>query len=43
EQRAYRELITEPVKFTYNSDRVIIDHSVLPVVKDELSITLKMK
>ncbi|CAG8823461.1 17637_t:CDS:2, partial [Racocetra persica] len=41
EQRAYRELITEPVKFTYNSKRVI-SHLVLPVVRDELSITLKI-
>ncbi|CAG8458605.1 15209_t:CDS:2 [Cetraspora pellucida] len=42
EKRAYRELITEPVKFNYIDGRVI-NHLVLPVVKDELSITLKIK
>ncbi|CAG8519954.1 7041_t:CDS:2, partial [Cetraspora pellucida] len=42
EKRAYRELITEPVKINYD-DRRVISHSVLPVVKDELSITLKIK
>ncbi|CAG8845491.1 12779_t:CDS:2, partial [Racocetra persica] len=42
EQRAYRELITDPVIHTPYSRRAI-NHSVLPVIKDELSITLKIK
>ncbi|CAG8791393.1 16518_t:CDS:2, partial [Dentiscutata erythropus] len=41
EQRTYHELITEPVLFTPEYNRVI-NHSELPVVKDELSITLKI-
>ncbi|CAG8470015.1 concanavalin A-like lectin/glucanase domain-containing protein [Gigaspora rosea] len=41
EQRTYRELITEPVLFTPEYNRVI-NHSELPVVIDELSITLKL-
>ena len=41
EQRAYHELITEPVLFTPEYNRVI-SHSELPVVIDELSITLKI-
>ncbi|KAF0424507.1 concanavalin A-like lectin/glucanase [Gigaspora margarita] len=41
EQRTYRELITEPVLFTPEYNRVI-NHSELPVVIDELSITLKI-
>ncbi|CAG8448000.1 28913_t:CDS:2 [Dentiscutata erythropus] len=41
EQRTYRELITERVLFTPEYNRVI-SHAELPVVKDELSITLKI-
>ncbi|KAF0424505.1 concanavalin A-like lectin/glucanase [Gigaspora margarita] len=41
EKRTYRELITEPVLFTPEYNRVI-SHSELPVVIDELSITLKI-
>ncbi|CAG8469997.1 7949_t:CDS:2 [Gigaspora rosea] len=41
EQRTYRELITEPILFTPEYNRVI-SHSELPVVIDELSITLKI-
>ncbi|KAF0557257.1 concanavalin A-like lectin/glucanase [Gigaspora margarita] len=41
EQRKYRELITEPTIFTPEHNR-IISHAELPVVKNELSITLKI-
>ncbi|CAG8847911.1 10019_t:CDS:2, partial [Gigaspora margarita] len=41
EQRTYRELITEPTIFTSEYNR-IIGHAELPVVKNELSITLKI-
>ncbi|CAI2166099.1 15811_t:CDS:10 [Funneliformis geosporum] len=40
-QRTYRELITEPIALTPNDYR-IINHSELPPVKDELSVTLKI-
>ncbi|KAF0557260.1 concanavalin A-like lectin/glucanase [Gigaspora margarita] len=41
EQRTYRELITEPFIFTSESNRMI-RHAELPVVNNELSITLKI-
>ncbi|CAG8816393.1 14178_t:CDS:1, partial [Gigaspora rosea] len=41
EQRTYRELITEPIIFTSRYGQ-IISHAELPVVKNELSITLKL-
>ncbi|KAF0557269.1 concanavalin A-like lectin/glucanase [Gigaspora margarita] len=41
EPRIYRELITEPTIFTPEYNRVI-SHAELPVVKNELSITLKI-
>ncbi|CAG8473770.1 concanavalin A-like lectin/glucanase domain-containing protein [Gigaspora rosea] len=41
EQRIYCELITEPTIFTPEYNRVI-SHAELPVVKNELSITLKL-
>ncbi|CAG8473751.1 687_t:CDS:2 [Gigaspora rosea] len=41
EQRIYRELITEPIKFTPEYNRVI-GNTELPVVKNELSISLKL-
>ncbi|CAG8794071.1 23640_t:CDS:2, partial [Dentiscutata erythropus] len=41
EQRTYRELITEPVIFAPTYNRVI-SHAELPVVRDELSITLEI-
>ena len=40
-ERTYRELIKEQI-FFFNDRNVIIDHSDLPVVKDELSVTLKI-
>ncbi|CAG8826557.1 29277_t:CDS:2, partial [Racocetra persica] len=42
QEQTYRELITDPVMFTSEYNQVI-SHSALPVVKDELSITLKIK
>ncbi|CAG8851986.1 8430_t:CDS:2, partial [Gigaspora margarita] len=41
EQRTYRELITERIVFTLEYNR-IISHAELPIVKNELSITLKI-
>ncbi|CAG8840318.1 15798_t:CDS:2, partial [Gigaspora margarita] len=41
EQRTYRELITKPIIFTPEYNK-IISHAELPVVKNELSITLKI-
>src|SRR6266542_2243074 len=40
-QRTYRELITEQAIFLPNYRRVF-NHTELPVVKDELSVTLKI-
>ncbi|KAF0557266.1 concanavalin A-like lectin/glucanase [Gigaspora margarita] len=40
-QRTYRELIAEPTIFTPEYNR-IISHAELPIVKNELSITLKI-
>src|SRR6266540_6833781 len=40
-QRIYRELITEPILLGPKDNR-IINHSDLPSVNDELSITLKI-
>ncbi len=42
DDRSYRELITEPIPFGPKDNR-IINHSELPLVKDELSITLKIQ
>ncbi|CAG8566536.1 11021_t:CDS:10 [Funneliformis caledonium] len=41
EASTYRELITEPIALTPKDNR-IINHSELPSVKDELSVTLKV-
>ncbi|CAG8758305.1 13312_t:CDS:2, partial [Gigaspora margarita] len=41
EQKIYRELITEPTAFIPEFNKVI-SHDELPVVKNELSITLKL-
>ena len=41
QQRTYNELIKDPITLGPTS-RQVIDHSDLPVVKDALSITLKI-
>ncbi|CAG8695794.1 22264_t:CDS:2, partial [Gigaspora rosea] len=41
ETRTYREVITKPVIFTPEFNRNV-SHTELPIVKDELSITLKI-
>ena len=41
DQRTHRELIKEPNTFA-PKDNKIINHSDLPIVNDELSITLKI-
>ena len=41
QQRIYSELLKEPITLG-PTDKRIIKHSDLPVVKDELSVTLKI-
>jgi hypothetical protein len=41
DQKIYKEIITNPISFNFK-DSKIINHSELPLVKDELSITLKI-
>jgi hypothetical protein len=41
DQRIYQEIITEPISFSFTDGRTI-NHSELPFVRDELSVTLKI-